>query len=142
MAYATQQNCVDRFGNDIVVVVTDRSNAGVIDITILAKALEDADDTINSYVAGLPGFPFDPTPDVFEKYACDLAIYYAAHPAGVATDEMRARYEDAVKYLTLLGQNKIRLPQSAGTVFVAPNSTADIVQGERIFTRDSLSELF
>lgn len=142
MTYATKQNCIDRYGTDLVVTVTDRDNTGSIDETILGKALLDADNEINSYVAGIPGYPFDPVPDSFEQKACDMAIYFAALPASAATDAMRQRYEDAIKYFSAVASGKIRLPYSAGASFIEPNSTADIVQGERIFTRDTLSELF
>jgi len=142
VTYATSQNCIDRFGSDVVITATDRTNTGTLGVALLAKALADADSTINSYVSGLPGFPFTPVPDAFEKLACDIALYYAALPASAATEEMRQRYEDAIDYLKLVGKQQIRLPYSAGAGFVAPNSTADIVQGERLFTRTTLGELF
>jgi len=142
MAYATQQNCSDRFGEDTVIVATDRENTGAIDTDILGKALTDADATINSYIAGLPGFPFDPAPDILELLACDIAIYLAARPAGVATETDRQRYEDAIKYLEKVEAQKIRLPYDDGEAFVAPNSTATIVQSERVFTRTKLGNLF
>ena len=143
MAYATQQNCIDRFGEDMVIVATDRANAGSIDTDILGKALTDADATINSYISGLPGYPFDPVPDILELLACDVALYLAARPTGVATETDRERYENAIKYLEKVGSQKIRLPYDDGDAFIEPNSTADVVvAGTREFTRSKLGVLF
>lgn len=142
MAYASQANCVDRYGEDAVIVATDRDNTGSIDTTVLGKALGDADAKINSYVAGLPGYPFDPAPDVFEQIAVDLAMYFAARPATAATKEQKDRYDDAIKYLTAVGKQQIRLPYDDGDQFIEPNSTAEVIHYERVFTRTQLNKVF
>lgn len=142
MAYATQQNCIDRYGTDIVTVATDHDGNGVIDNSVLQRALDDATATINSYVAGLPGFPFEVTPDSFEKLCCEMALYNASFTANTVTEEQRTRYDDALKYLTLVAQQKIRLSTGAGQNIVESNATANIISSERIFTRTSLGRLF
>lgn len=143
MGYATEQNCIDRYGEDTVIVATDRDGDGSVDSTVMSNALSDADATIDSYVSGLPGWPFDPTPDSFERIACDLALYYAAQPANAATESQRQRYEDAIQYLRDVGTQKIRLPQVAEEAFVASDAAADIVQNtDRVFTRTKLGVLF
>lgn len=141
MGYATQQNCIDRYGEDAIIVATDRDNDGSIDTDVLAKALADADSEINGYVCGLAAYPFDPVPDVFEKLAVNIAIYNAASPAGVATEEQRKRYEDAIKYLTLVAQSKIRLATETGTDRVVAHATAQITSDDRRMSRTSLDRL-
>lgn len=142
MTYATEQNCIDRFGEDTVVVATDRDNTGLVDPVVLGKALADADATIDSYVSGLPGWPFVSVPDSFEHIACDLAIYYAAQPANAGTDEMRKRFEDCIRYLERVAEQKIRLPQETGTNFVKSDASADMLSTERVMTREALGDLF
>lgn len=141
MAYATQQNCIDMYGEDDVIVATDRDGDGVIDTAVLSKALDNATTIIDSYVSGLPGYPFDPVPDIFESLCCEIAIYKAASTAHALTEEMRTRYEDALKYLTLVGQQKIRLSVDDGEGIVEPNSTATITSNEREIDRTSLNRL-
>jgi phage gp36-like protein len=142
VSYAAQQDCIDRFGEDAVIVATDRDNNGAIDTAVLTKALADADTTIDSYIAGLPGYPFSPVPDICEKLACDLAMYFSARGADVATDESRQRYDDAITYLKLVGSQKIRLSADTGQEIVESNSTADITSQERELDRTTLNRLF
>ena len=142
MAYATQQNCIDRYGSDIVIVATDHDNNGAIDTSVLQAALDDATSTINSYVCGLPGFPFASVPDGFEKLCCDMALYNASFTANTVTEEQRKRYDDALKYLLAVAQQKIRLTVESGLNVIEANSTAEIISSERTFTRSSLSRLF
>ena len=141
MAYATQQNCIDRYGQNAVIVATDRDLDGAIDTAVLTNALADADSTINGYVGGLPGFPFAPVPDIFETLAVDIALYKAAAPAGVATEEQRKRYDDALKFLSLVGQGKVRLATDDGQDIVSHHATAEISSDTRRFSRETMDRL-
>lgn len=141
MPYATQQDCIDAYGTDAVIVATDRDGDGSIDTSVLDKALEDATAEIDSYVAGLPGFPFDPVPDSFRRRCVDIALYLAAPDATSMTEERKHRYEMAISYFKLVGQQKIRLPQDSGQSFVKPNATASIQSKGRVFSREDMGKL-
>ena len=97
MTYATQQNMIDRFGTQELIELTDRSNLGVINTAALAVALNDADDEIDGYLAGVCVLPIVNVPDRLVKLAADIARYelYGAN----VTEQVRARYTDAISYL-------------------------------------------
>lgn len=88
---------IDRFGSDELIQLTDRGNVGVIDATVLGQALADADNEINSYLGSVYSLPLSTVPDRLIKLAADIARYqlYDAH----ASDQVRARYTDAIAFL-------------------------------------------
>jgi phage gp36-like protein len=108
MPYCTQQDMDARFGEDELIQLTDKSKVGVIDTIVLGKAISDADDTINGYIAGRYDLPLATTPGVLVRNACDLAHYYL-YGVNVVPDVVQKRYDAAIKYLTLLGEGKVTL---------------------------------
>jgi phage gp36-like protein len=109
MPYCTQQNLVDRFTEEELIQLTDRTiPATAIDATVVAEAISDADDTINGYIAGRYDLPLSSTPGVLVRNACDLAHYYL-YGVNVVPDVVQKRYDAAIKYLTLLGEGKVTL---------------------------------
>lgn len=61
--------------------------------------------------------------------------------AGTATEGQRERYEDAIKFLSLVGQGKLRLATSAGEDMVPAHATAEISSEARRMTRTSLDRV-
>ncbi|HHO59909.1 MAG TPA: DUF1320 domain-containing protein, partial [Thiotrichales bacterium] len=88
---------IDRFGNDEMIQLTDRSMAGVIDDTVLNRALEDADGEINGYLGSRFTTPVSPVPTTLLRIACDMARYYLYDDN--ATDQVTKRYNDSIKFL-------------------------------------------
>jgi hypothetical protein len=82
MAYATQQNLIDRFGERELIELTDRADppTGAIDAAVVTKALADADGAINGYLAVKYQLPISPVPVMFERFGCDIARYYLRGP--------------------------------------------------------------
>lgn len=107
MTYASQQNMIDRFGSDELIQLTDRGNLGVIDATVLGQALADANTEIDSYLAGICTLPLATVPQRLIKIAADIARYelYGAR----CTDQVRARYTDAIAYLKLVVAGTVSL---------------------------------
>jgi phage gp36-like protein len=97
MTYATQQNMIDRFGSQELIELTDRSNTGAIDATVLGQALADANTEIDSYLFSVCTLPLATVPPRLIKIAADIARYelYGAR----CTDQVRARYTDAIAFL-------------------------------------------
>jgi phage gp36-like protein len=109
MAYCTQQDMTDRFGATELIQLTDRAGAAdAIDTTVLGAAIGDAGDTINGYIAGRYDLPLAGTPPVLVRIACDLAHYYL-YGVNVVPDVVQKRYDDVIKFLTLLGKGEITL---------------------------------
>jgi phage gp36-like protein len=107
MTYASQQNMIDRFGSDELIQLTDRGNLGVIDTAVLGQALADANTEIDSYLSSVCTLPLVTIPPRLIKIAADIARYelYGAR----CTDQVRARYTDAIAYLKLVVAGTVSL---------------------------------
>lgn len=137
MTYAIKQDMIDRYGEEPLVELTDRTAAptGAIDDVILARALSDADAQINSYVGARYALPLSPTPDIIVRHACVIA-YYVLH-RGRYTDETRREYDDVLKFLTAVSKGDAVL-DAAGTTPPSAAADASVIGPERIFSRESL----
>ena len=140
MTYAQQSDMTARFDPSEVVALTDRSNAGVIDPVVLAGALAEADAEIEAYLAPRYPLPLNPVPRIITGLACDIARYRLCGGRVLATDEIRARYKDAVRLLEKISEGRVGLgvdvngtspPESSSVVLTATDPG-------RVFNDDSL----
>ncbi len=138
MTYATQQNMIDRFGQQELVELTDKDNIGEINAALMALALADADAEINAYLAGRYTLPLAGAPPVLAKFAADIARYglYGAR----APEQVKARYDDAVKFFKLLAQGTVSLGLDTVNVPVADAGGARVQAAERVFNAGNLSD--
>jgi len=116
MPYATRDEMIARFGEEELILLTDRDGAGAIDDVPLARALDDADGDIDGYLAPRYALPLASVPPVLSRLACELARYYLYDDH--ATETVRTRYEDARDVLIAISKGTVQLglPESAGTV--------------------------
>ncbi|MEW6252381.1 MAG: DUF1320 domain-containing protein [Pseudomonadota bacterium] len=126
MPYATLANLIERFGELELTQLTDAASPGLIDEAVVARALADAEAVVDGHLGGRYTLPLATVPPVLVGAVCDLArarLYKDALPEVVAK-----RADEAMKYLTLLGQGKITLGMAP-----EPVSTRDarIVSGAR-----------
>jgi len=138
MTYATQQNLIDRFGQQELTELTDRANAGAIDAAVVAKALADADGEINGYLASRYTLPLDPVPAVLERWACEIARYYLYEDR--VTEQVKRRYDDVVKSLNAVSKGTVSLGPDEEGASLASTGGPQVDQQERVFTRESLSD--
>lgn len=134
MPYATAQNMIDRFEESELVQLTDRSDAGVIDQVVLAKALADADAKIDGYLAGRYSLPLSVVPKVLELYACDIARYLLHD--NHATDQVTKRYDDAIKFLERVANGQISIGVNDVGQTPPVNDGAQIESAGSTFARD------
>jgi phage gp36-like protein len=116
MTYATQQNLIDRFGEDELIQLTDRDNLGVINTTVIDRALADADAQINGYLSVRYTLPLaTPVPTELERIACDLARYSLYQDR--MTEIVGKRYEAAIALLrdVAAGRAKLGVSDSSNT---------------------------
>lgn len=135
MPYATQQDLIDRFGEEELVQLTDRAEppAGEIDATVIGKALADADDAVNGYLAARYEVPLASPPLILKRTACDIARYYLYEDR--VTEAVRKRYEDAVAYLKDAAAGKVALGVDAlGEAPVDPGGP-QVDAGDRTFSK-------
>ncbi|WP_028535607.1 gp436 family protein [Paludibacterium yongneupense] len=136
MAYAIQDDMVNRFGEDEVVALTDRSQSGQIDATVLAGALDDASAEIDTYLAGRYTLPLTGTPRFIAGLCCDIARYRLSGSNALLSEAARDRHRDAVRFLELAAAGKITLGEMPNGEPVQPGETIAFRQGTRIFSRD------
>ena len=134
--YASQQDLVDRFGQDELIRLTnpDDLQATTIDTARLDRAIADAEASVDGYLAGPYDTPLDPVPRVVTKITCDLARFelYDEH----APEQITARKEDALKFLRSVARGDVTLGSSASGEQVERDDQANIESGGRVFGRD------
>ncbi len=132
MTYATQQDMLDRFGEDELIQLTDRLGSGVLDADVLDQALTDAAAVIDGHLVGRYGdqMPFGTVPAILVGYHADLArelLYTDAVPEVVQrrADQARRFLEQASRGVILLGIT----PAQTGGDTVQTLTTTRIARG-------------
>lgn len=82
---------------------------GEIDDDVLNGGLERATATIDSYLAGRYPVPWTDTPGILTGKCCDIARYELTGAQTQNTEEIRQRYEDAIRYLGDVADGRITL---------------------------------
>ena len=135
MAYCTQQDLIDRFGEDEIIQLTDRADVGAVDATVVGLALADGFELINGYVGKVYNLPLALTPDLLVKLNADIARFYLYKDDPLET--VRDAYKDAVKTLTDIAGGRVVL--DVGGVEPSSNVSTVMISGpDRIFTRKTM----
>ncbi|HSH71545.1 MAG TPA: DUF1320 domain-containing protein [Methylophilaceae bacterium] len=140
MTYASQQNMIDRFGEREVIALTDRNNDGAIDVAALTRGLEAADSEINTYLLDRYSLPLASTPLVLADKACDITRYLLCGAETVATEDIRDRYKDAIKFLEKVQMGKASLGLNAAQAITQPNDQILTSTRPRVFDSCTLKD--
>ncbi|NQV83916.1 MAG: DUF1320 domain-containing protein [Rhodospirillales bacterium] len=138
MAYCTQQNLIDRFGDIEMKQIADRDGDDVLDAAQVTAAIDDGAVEIDAYLAKVYALPLSTIPAILEQLNCHLARY-ALHkddPTEVVVNNRR----DAIRTLDKIAKGTIVL-EVAG---VEPTSDGGGVQTsgpDRVFTHGTLADL-
>jgi phage gp36-like protein len=140
MPYATQQQLIDRYGQSMLVALTDRGEppSEAIDADVVARALAGADALIDGYLAGLYALPMASTPPMLEPIAQAIAIYdlHITEPE----KKIQNDYDNALKRLSEISKGIIQLKDAAGIEPAAPQGGGvQITDRERAFTPDTMT---
>ncbi len=137
MAYATEQDLLDRFNEDEVYVTFDRNNLGELDQAALDKALADADEEINSYLTGRYELPLVTVPPLLTRLAASIAMYHGS-TGTVMTEEKEKRYDGAVKMLEKIASGKTSLGLASSD---EPDSREQmkVVSSTKLFSDEELN---
>lgn len=118
MAYASRADLELRFGFAEVEQLADPYGAGQADDAVLAPALADADAEIDAYLVGRYSLPLTVVPSNLVRIACDITRYRLwKHQA---SEEVRRRYTDAVRYLERI---------ASGQIDIGPNLSGETQAG-------------
>lgn len=137
MAYATQQDLYNRYGQSEIDQLADLDGDGVPDTGVVDAALGDASDTIDAYLGARYTLPLTTIPPVVNRLCCDLARYRLY--ADAAPELVQVRHDAAIKLLAAIASG-------AATIGVAPSTeppSADspaVAGAPRKFTDATLSD--
>lgn len=121
MAYCTVDDLIQRFGENELLDLASDSTGEAIDQSVVDRAIEDAGGEIDGFVsAGGYPVPMDPVPRIVTAYCADIARYRLYDDR--ATEQVRKRYEDAVKFLRSVARGEVKL----GTRVPAESSAGDV----------------
>jgi phage gp36-like protein len=142
MAYCTKQDLMDRFGERELLQLTDRATppAGVIDDTVVARAIADATALADGYIGKAYSLPLATVPEVLTKLTCDVARYYL-HFKGVDKDSpIQRSYDQALSYFRDVARGIVQLVET-DTGVEPPQAGGGQVQfsaSTKVFSRKSL----
>lgn len=135
MAYCTNQDLIDRFGEGEILQLTDKQNLGVIDDTVLAQAVDDAAAEIDGYLAKF--LPLTDVPKVLVRINAVIARYILYDDQ--ATDQVEKQYEAALRVLTKIAESDLSLGQDSGGNLVEAENVAIVESVGRTFDRGDKS---
>lgn len=140
MAYATQQDILDRYGDDALYVAADRNNDDAIDTNVVTRALDDASDEINSYVGKKYPLPLPGVPTVLTRPCVDIALYRLSFSTAL-TEEKRKRYDDALRFLKEVAAGNVSLGYDPSSDTRESSDTAEVISNPRAFSRKTMGGL-
>lgn len=136
--YASQQDMIDRLGQDVLETLAWNSDSGQLDTARVDRALADATDEINARIGKRYTLPLSSVPGLLKRVAVHLAVYHLATGPALSED-IEKRYQANIKLLISIGKGEsdLGLPDDA---LASENSQgAVVIKGpERQLTRDTL----
>ncbi len=146
MPYASATDITDLMGDDMLIRLADRDGDGIYDDAKVTRALDDASALIDGYIAARVPLPLITVPPVLKNLTIDIAVYRLSTDAALLAEDVRTRYEDAIKFLRDVAAGKAQIPQpkpeGAPAVTEVTPPQAVIVDGPpRLFSRSSMRRL-
>lgn len=118
-------------GGAMTAYTTAEQAAATAALAIVNRALTDAGDAIDGYLAGRHAVPLANPTQAIARIACDMARYFLFDDQ--ATDTVQRRYDMAVQYCRDVAAGKVSL----GPTNVAPPSggTVEMISDGTVFSR-------
>jgi len=137
MAYVTEQEMIDRFGEDTLRQLADRDGDGGIDAAVLQATIDDATALIDGYLLTRHALPLPTVPDLLRQVAAKIA-FRQLHVHG-APDEVEAMAREAERTLSRIAKGEIVLDVDGGGAPAGGAESPPAFEGaERLFSRDKL----
>lgn len=131
--YATQESLIKRYTENVILSVAMTKDK-TLDVAKVQEALEDASQTIDSYLAGRYSLPLKQIPAVLERHCCYIARYFLEKNR--ATEQARKDYEDSLRYLEKVAAGAISLGISEQGETVESDNTTIIQSAGSVWARD------
>ena len=138
MPYCTLDDIKDMMDEEEIIRFTDDAGAGVVNTDVTDKAIAGADALIDSHIGSRYSVPVSPVLDIIVALACDIAIYKLYSRRSAAPEEIRKKYDDAIKYLEKAAAGKIIIPGATSSSTSSSDDAVIITTSERKFSRDTM----
>lgn len=122
-------------GADLGSYTAEEQAAAQAALERVERALEDARQTIDSYLGGRYQLPLSNAPEVLERIAGQLARYFLHDDA--ATEQIANLYKDSLKFLESVASGRVQLGPASSGATAQPSAGAEMVSGGRVFGRDA-----
>lgn len=122
-------------GDDLSAYSPEEQAAAGKALAKVERALQDAEQTINSYLGGRYQLPLTQAPEVLERIAGQLARYFLYDDA--ATEQIGTLYKDSIKFLESVATGKVQLGPTDTGAIAQPSAGAEMVSGALVFARDN-----
>ncbi|OGV64132.1 MAG: hypothetical protein A2283_12435 [Lentisphaerae bacterium RIFOXYA12_FULL_48_11] len=136
--YCTLNDILDMMDEAEIIRYTDDDDTGAVNTAVTDKAITGAGALIESHLAVRYTVPVSPAPDIVRELAVDIAIYKIQSRRGQSPEEIRKKYEDAIKYLEKVASGKIILPGASAAPTGIGSDAVTITTSTRIFSRESM----
>lgn len=138
MSYTNLQELIGRYGEAMLVDLTDRADppAGSVDAGVIDRALADADALIDGFLKGRYLLPLAATPPLVRDLALAIAVYKLHR--NVASEKIRQDYDDALRTLRDIAAGTVRLDVAGAEPTASGASGVRTNDRERPFTPDNL----
>lgn len=138
MTYAAQDDLVTRYGSDLLIELTDRSEepTGQIDTAVVEKAATGTDALIDGYLQGRYQLPLVETPPLLREVAEALTIYKLHRYA--ASDMIADQHKAALTTLEKIAKGIVKLPIAGVEPAAKPGNGVRVTDRERPLTASSL----
>ena len=138
MAYTDLQRLTDRFGQQLLIQLTDRADlaTGTVDTTVVNAAIADTDALIDGYVSRRYALPMAEVPPLIASLALDIAIY-KLH-VYTPSEKIGEDYKSAMRSLEAISNGSIRLPIDGVDATSSGSSGARVTDRDRPMTAQNL----
>lgn len=139
MTYATLDQLKDRFGEKLLIKLTDRSQpaSGAIDQAVIDRALADTDALIDGHLAERYALPLASVPALVTDTALAIAVYKLHR--NTVSDKIKDDYGDALKLLRDLTAGKVRLDVAGSEPASVTSDGIKTNKDDRPMTSDNMS---
>lgn len=137
MPYITLQDLIDRYGEVVMLGVADRDSDGEYDTDAVDRAITDASETIDSYLAKRYALPLPSIPAPLKRICGDIVLYLLSSD-GTVTDEKRKRYEDAINFLKALAKGDASLGAALEQDSNNNVGQVEMTSSPRLFSRNTM----
>ena len=119
--YAQLSDLIKLYGEQTLITLTDKDNNQQLQAEVADYALENASQTIDSYIGGRVDLPLKSPPVVLTRHCCVIARYFLE--GHFATEQARKDYEDSIKFLRDV---------ASGLVTLGLDKNAEVVESENL----------